>query len=520
MLKTVGIAAVGVAGGGVLAEAISSPASATTLTEPGALAPAVVGLSDASTITVDASLGNDFRVTIAGNRTMADPTNATDGQKIVFQITQGAGGSFTLTWGSGYLFSPNLPQPTLSTPAGQTDLLAFIYNAALGKWLLVAYVVGFSAAGLTQSGGPYRLFPSTDGPSSPANYSGPFLAGLLFEVTTGGTWLDGFWWWVTASGQSTAPQKFALWSIYNNEKGTLVSSATATSGTLSPGGWNYIQLATPVPLAIGATYVVATGLTGNFPSTAGQFGSGEVYGAGIVNGPLTAYSDLSGSRPAPYGMNQALYGTQGSDPTVNLPGAAYQSSNFWLDLQVGTTAPQGTSFRLWPNYPTLPGGPSSETAGYVLATEFQISQPCSLNNIWFYSGAGAGALPTRCAIWDVATQTAIAGTDSAAPSWSGPAGSGWVSCAYSGVTLPAGDYKVAVFYPGGTEWFFAQTNYWGSGGPAANGIVSGPLSAPGITGATAPGQSTYNPGSWAYPLTYGTGGNGENFWVDVEVTPS
>src|SRR5271165_7198116 len=126
----VGAAAVG-AGGAVLTAATASQASAAvqaTTVESGALAPAVVGLTDAATIAVDASLGNDFRVTIAGNRTMANPANPADGQKITFQVTQGSGGPFTLTWGSTYEFSTGLPQPTLSTAAGQTDLLCFIYN--------------------------------------------------------------------------------------------------------------------------------------------------------------------------------------------------------------------------------------------------------------------------------------------------------------------------------------------------------------------------------------------------------
>ena len=142
----VGVAAVG-AGGAVLTAATASQASAAvqaTTVESGALAPAVVGLTDAATIAVNASLGNDFRVTIAGNRTMGNPANPSDGQQIIFQVTQGSGGSFTLTWGSGYEFSTGLPQPTLSTTAGQTDLLGFVYNAAKGTWLLAAFVNGFS----------------------------------------------------------------------------------------------------------------------------------------------------------------------------------------------------------------------------------------------------------------------------------------------------------------------------------------------------------------------------------------
>ena len=145
--KAAGVAAAGVAGGAVLTEVTAAPARAAaqaTTVEPGALAPKVVMLTDAATIAVDASLGNDFRVTIAGNHAMGNPSNAVNGEQIIFQVTQGSGGPFTITWGSGYEFSASLPQPALSTTAGQTDLLGFVYNGPKGKWLLAAFVNGFS----------------------------------------------------------------------------------------------------------------------------------------------------------------------------------------------------------------------------------------------------------------------------------------------------------------------------------------------------------------------------------------
>jgi hypothetical protein len=119
-------------------------APAATTVEPGAVAPTVVALADAATIAVDASQGNDFRVTLGGNRTMSTPANPANGQQIIFQITQGSAGSSAVTWDTGYEFSTGLPQPTLSSTAGQTDLLGFIYNATKGKWLLAAFVNGFS----------------------------------------------------------------------------------------------------------------------------------------------------------------------------------------------------------------------------------------------------------------------------------------------------------------------------------------------------------------------------------------
>ena len=520
--RALGLAAVGAVGGTLLGEVNASPALAAGGTvEPGGVAPTVVFLTDGASIAVDASQGNDFRVTINGSRTMDNPTNALDGQKIVLQITQGSGGSYGLTWGSGFEFSTGLPQPTLSTAAGDTDLFAFIYNAAKGKWLMAAFINGFTSVAVAPPPpGTFRLFPSTNGPSTAASYSGPYLAGVLFEVTSGGTLLEGYWWWVCEAGQSTAAQKFALWQLYNTGAGTLVATATTTSTALSPGQWNYVPLTTPVPLAIGATYMVATGLSNGFPVTTDQFGSGEPYAAGIVNGPLTAFSDLSGSNPAPFGLNQCLFSTLAADPSVGMPLESYESSNLWMDLQVTNTAPAETSYRLWPNYPTLPGSFEQDTTGYTLATEFTLAASCTLDKIWFYSPLGVTVLPSRCAIWDVATQSVVAGTDNSAPAWSGPAGSGWVSCPYSAITLPVGDYKVAVFSGGGSPWFQVTPDYWGTGGPGSGGIVNGPMTAPGLAGATNPGQSTYSPGSWAYPLTYGAGGNGENFWVDVEAAPA
>jgi hypothetical protein len=539
----IGVAAAG-AGVAVLADATSAKAAAlATTTESGALAPTVVNLTDAATIAVDASLGNDFRVTLGGNRTVGTPANPTDGQKITFQVTQGTGGPYTLTWASGYSFSAGLAQPTLSATAGNIDLLCFIYNSSKSAWLLAAFVNGF-AGGATSTptptptpttttptptptptitpppSGTYRLFPLTAGPSTAVSYSGPFEAGVVFTVTSGGCWLDGYWWWVCASGQSTSPQPFTLWQNYNGQQGNVVPGSTVTSGTLTAGQWNFVPLAAKIPLATGATYVVATGFSNGFPDTNDQFGSGQPYAAGIVNGPLTAFSDASGSLPSPFKTAQGAFSVAGTDPTASMPIFGSSSSNFWVDLQVDTTPPAGASHRLWPSYPTITGHINSDVTGYTLGTEFQLSQSCTLDKIWFYSASGAGALPTRCGIWSVSSQSVISGTDNASPSWSGPAGSGWVSCSYSGVTLPAGDYKVAVFYGGGSKWYQTAIGYWNNNGTGASGITSGPLTAPGVSQASSPGQSTYHTGSWAYPTTYETSTPGENYWIDVEVTPS
>ena len=144
LTRLAGLAAVGAVGGTLLAETLASPAEAATTVQTGALVPAVVNLADASIVAVDASLGNDFRVTLGGNRSMGNPANAVAGQQIIFQITQGAGAPYILTWGSAYEFSNGLPAPILSTTAGQTDVLGFIYNTGTRTWLFAAFVNGFN----------------------------------------------------------------------------------------------------------------------------------------------------------------------------------------------------------------------------------------------------------------------------------------------------------------------------------------------------------------------------------------
>ena len=43
------------------------------------------------------------------------------------------------------------------------------------------------------------------------------------------------------------------------------------------------------------------------------------------------------------------------------------------------------------------------------------------------------------------------------------------------------------------DWYLVTTNYWGSGGPGANGITAGPLTAPGMAAATSPGPEHLQP---------------------------
>lgn len=88
-----------------------------------------ITLTDAATVAVDLSLGNNFQVTLAGNRTLGAPTNVVAGQSGVIRVIQDATGSRTLAYNSVYKF-PGGTAPTLTTTASAVDLLAYHVESA------------------------------------------------------------------------------------------------------------------------------------------------------------------------------------------------------------------------------------------------------------------------------------------------------------------------------------------------------------------------------------------------------
>lgn len=103
-----------------------------------------VSLTDGTTISTDASLGNYFRVTLGGTpRTLANPTNLSDGQRLTWEITQDATGSRTLTLGSMFSFGSDITSLTLSTIGGKVDFMGGIYNQTNSKIYVVSIVRGY-----------------------------------------------------------------------------------------------------------------------------------------------------------------------------------------------------------------------------------------------------------------------------------------------------------------------------------------------------------------------------------------
>lgn len=81
-------------------------------------------LTDASSVAWDVNAAQNAKLTIAGNRTLAAPSNLKDGGLYTLLITQGSGGSHTLAYNSVFKW-PGGTAPVLSTAAGAIDMLCF-----------------------------------------------------------------------------------------------------------------------------------------------------------------------------------------------------------------------------------------------------------------------------------------------------------------------------------------------------------------------------------------------------------
>ena len=90
---------------------------------------AIVALTDGTNIATDLALGNNFSVTLGGNRTLDNPTNITAGQSGVIVITQDGTGSRTLAYGSYWKFAGGTA-PTLTTTADAVDVLAYYVESS------------------------------------------------------------------------------------------------------------------------------------------------------------------------------------------------------------------------------------------------------------------------------------------------------------------------------------------------------------------------------------------------------
>jgi len=100
--------------------------------------------------TLDANNGNHQIVTMGGNRQLTAITNGTHGMKLTVEYVQDATGSRLLTHtvnaANGFTFGSDLPQSSsaLSTTAARRDLIGYVFNGALNRWMVVSMQRGFN----------------------------------------------------------------------------------------------------------------------------------------------------------------------------------------------------------------------------------------------------------------------------------------------------------------------------------------------------------------------------------------
>ncbi|MFZ9079992.1 MAG: beta strand repeat-containing protein [Alphaproteobacteria bacterium] len=85
----------------------------------------ITALTDAANISINLNENNFYSVTLAGNRTLDNPTNLTAGQSGCIFITQDGTGNRTLAFGSNYDFAGGIT-PALSANPGAVDVLSYV----------------------------------------------------------------------------------------------------------------------------------------------------------------------------------------------------------------------------------------------------------------------------------------------------------------------------------------------------------------------------------------------------------
>jgi hypothetical protein len=89
----------------------------------------ITTVADGANLAIDCSKGNSFAVTLGGNRTVDAPTNARNGQTVIFKIIQDGTGSRTLTWNATFNW-PSGTAPTLSTAASSVDIVSMWFDGS------------------------------------------------------------------------------------------------------------------------------------------------------------------------------------------------------------------------------------------------------------------------------------------------------------------------------------------------------------------------------------------------------
>ena len=98
--------------------------ASSSVTFSGAVGTPIVSLSAATSLALDLSTGNDFAVTLTGDSTLENPSNAKIGQCGSIRLIQDGTGNHTFSFGDAYNFAGGTA-PTNTKTAAAVDLLIY-----------------------------------------------------------------------------------------------------------------------------------------------------------------------------------------------------------------------------------------------------------------------------------------------------------------------------------------------------------------------------------------------------------
>lgn len=100
-------------------------------------------LVDGASIPSDWTSKNRFRVTIAGNRTLSNPSNPNDGQQAVYEIIQDGVGGRTLAFDTKFAFGSELASCVVSAVANKRSYVSVVYVAATDRFNVVSCLTNY-----------------------------------------------------------------------------------------------------------------------------------------------------------------------------------------------------------------------------------------------------------------------------------------------------------------------------------------------------------------------------------------
>ena len=111
--------------------------------------PAWFNLTYAATVSPSMLDGKRFRLVMTGAAAINGPSNAVDGDEVIFElVASGADRTATLNTGSGnFVFGTDITAGSITaTVSGTADFIGAIYRSSVSRFRVTSYVKGFSAS--------------------------------------------------------------------------------------------------------------------------------------------------------------------------------------------------------------------------------------------------------------------------------------------------------------------------------------------------------------------------------------